>query len=168
MVTAMSPFPDGSSMVKTCPTKAGPPPPPPLTPPAAPALAIRAPGSGCGPPGDSEEAGAEAEETGRRSGTARRGAAGEGAEEDDEAAVGDEEARKGKVEAREWKGLEEERGMVVDRWRGRPSWCGGVVAGVEEGEGWDLGFFRKLGWGPAPDGCRSRVTTTVHRAPAGQ
>lgn len=121
MVTAMSPFPDGSSMVNTWPTNAGPPPPPDILPrPAAPGLAIRAPGSGCGPRRDSEEWGgeaeAEAEETGRRSGTARWGAACEGeGEAEAEAEVGGEE-RKGKAEAREWKGLdheeEEERGMV--------------------------------------------------------
>lgn len=116
MVTAMSPFPDGSSMVNTWPTNAGPAPPPALLPrPAAAAPAIRAPGSGCGPRRDSEEAEAEPEETGRRSGTARWGAAGEGEGEAEAGGDGDEEEKKGKAEAREWKGLddEEERGMVV-------------------------------------------------------
>lgn len=116
VVTAMSPFPEGSSMVNTWPTNAGPPPPPPLIPPpglppaAAAEPAIRAPGSGSGPRRDSADD--DAEETGRRSGKARWGAwcAGEVA---DEVAAEDGEGRKGKVEeAREWKGLEEERGMV--------------------------------------------------------
>lgn len=125
VVTAMSPFPEGSSMVNTCPTNAGPPPPPPLTPPPgfppgaapAPETAIRAPGSGSGPRRGSEEE-EDAEETGRRSGTARWGAGGAGEvveEEAGEDGVGEE--RKGKVEAREWKGLdeEEERGMVEEK-----------------------------------------------------
>lgn len=116
VVTAMSPFPEGSSMVNTWPTNAGPPPPP-LTTPPPPGFppAIRAPGSGSGARRDSEDA-EEEEETGRRSGTARWGAGEAG---DEVVAAGDGDGRKGKVEAREWrKGLdEEERGMVVDRWR---------------------------------------------------
>lgn len=113
----MRPFPAGSSMVKTCPTNAGPKPPPPLPPPPLPPVgvapaspAIRELRSGCGVLRESEEAGdddVEAEVTGRRSGKARCGAAGEGGDAEDE--------RKGKEEAREWKGLGEERGMVDRR-----------------------------------------------------
>jgi hypothetical protein len=111
----MRPFPEGSSMVKTCPTNAGPKPPPPLSPsPLPPAdVAPASPGIrelGSGVPRESEEAGdddVEDEETGRRSGKARCGAAGEGGDAEDE--------RKGKEEAREWKGLGEERGMVDRR-----------------------------------------------------
>ena len=139
----MSPFPEGSSMGNTWPTNAGPPPPPLILPPglppaAAPAPAIRAPGSGSGPRRDS------AEETGRRSGKARCGAGCAG-EVVDEVAAEDEEERKGKVEeAREWKGLdeEEERGMV-DR-GGRPGGVRPRPVGVKEwcgcgcGCGWSV------------------------------
>jgi hypothetical protein len=101
VLTAMRPFPEGSSMVKTCPTNAGPKPPPPLAPPplppASPVIRVLR---------DSEDDDVEAEETGRRSGKARRG-------EGEETGVEDEDERKGKAEAREWKGFEEERGMVV-------------------------------------------------------
>jgi len=154
VVTAMSPFPDGSSMVNTWPTNAGPAPPPAVLPrPAEPALAICAPGSGCGPRRDSEEAEAEAEaeETGRRSGTARWRAEGEG--EAEAGGDGDGEERKGEAEAREWKGLddeeEEERGMVdhwTERWRllGGRRWGlggqGGACLFVRLGG--DLGFGR--------------------------
>jgi len=149
----MSPFPEGSSMVNTWPTNAGPPPlplpplilPPGLPPAAAPAPAIRALGSGSGPRRDSAED--DAEETGRRSGKARWGAGCAG-EVVDEVAAEDEE-RKGKVEeAREWKGLdeEEERGMV-DR-GGRPGgarpvvvkkWVCGVPLDLGLESGWRLG-----------------------------
>uniref|UniRef100_A0A0E0FIR0 Uncharacterized protein n=1 Tax=Oryza nivara TaxID=4536 RepID=A0A0E0FIR0_ORYNI len=123
VVTAMRPFPEGSSMVNTCPTNAGPPPfpkppPPPALPPDA-AAAIRAPRFDSG-----EAAAAEAEEEevmGRMRGTARWGAGGEG---EGEAEVGDGdgdgEGRKGRVEAKAWKGLDadEEVVVVVERPRG--------------------------------------------------
>jgi hypothetical protein len=61
VLTAMRPFPEGSSMVKTCPTNAGPKPPPPLAPPplppASPVIRVLR---------DSEDDDVEAEETGRR------------------------------------------------------------------------------------------------------
>ena len=149
----MSPFPEGSSMVNTWPTNAGPPPlplpplilPPGLPPAAAPAPAIRALGSGSGPRRDSAED--DAEETGRRSGKARWGAGCAG-EVVDEVAAEDEEERKGKVEeAREWKGLDEEeqeeRGMVeVDRPGRQAWWCPAAAGGGEE-----VGVWRSLGFG---------------------
>uniref|UniRef100_A0A0E0MTB2 Uncharacterized protein n=1 Tax=Oryza rufipogon TaxID=4529 RepID=A0A0E0MTB2_ORYRU len=121
VVTAMRPFPEGSSMVNTCPTNAGPPPfpkppPPPALPPDA-AAAIRAPRFDSG-----EAAAAEAEEEevmGRMRGTARWGAGGEG-EGEAEVGDGDGEGRKGRVEAKAWKGLDadEEVVVVVERPRG--------------------------------------------------
>lgn len=105
LVTAMRPFPEGSSMVNTCPTNAGPPLPPTLIPPAAPFPPPAAAGpaiSRCccglrlGADEEEEEEGAvEAEEMGRRSGTARCGA-------------GDEEGGGGLKVREQWKGLEEE------------------------------------------------------------
>lgn len=148
VVTAMSPFPDGSSMVNTWPTNAGPPPPlAMLPPPVAPAPTIRVPGSGCAPRRDSE-----AEETGRRSGTARWGAAGAGEAGGDGGGDVDVEERKGKAEAREWKGLddeEEEHGMVDPSCTDR---TGGACL-VGTGLGGACLFVRFWWWGMGSELC---------------